>query len=173
MSNISMNKTTMEQDFAQLKGRELLSKRGVAQKTFDLGKGRRQAISYGEPVHFRNSEGWQEIDNRLVLDEKNSVYRTSANAYATELACKDSGKDIVTLRRDSVAFGIRYFGEANGATAEILENEKQEHTTEQEVRADLSEKLHSGVRYTELRPGMDVEVRIDGKGWEHNSLPRR
>ena len=170
MSKSSINKTTMEQDFAQLKGKELLSKRSVAQKTFDLGKGRRQAISYGEPVHFRNSEGWQEIDNRLVLDEKNSVYRTSANAYATELACKDSGKDIVTLRRDGVAFGIRYFGEANGATAEILENEKQEYANEQEARADLSEKLHSGVKYTELRPGMDVEVRIDGKGFKDNII---
>ncbi|MBQ3762844.1 MAG: RHS repeat protein [Clostridia bacterium] len=170
MKNISMNKTTMEQDFAQLKGRELLSKRGVAQKTFDLGKGRRQAISYGEPVHFRNNEGWQEIDNRLVLDEKNNVYRTSANAYATELACKDSGKDIVTLRRDGVAFGIRYFGEDCGATAEILESKKQSHVNEQEARADLSEKLHSGVKYTELRPGMDVEIHIDGKGLKDNII---
>ena len=96
MENI-LKDNTMNQNFAHLKGYEILTQRNVSQKVFDLGKGRRQAISYGEPVHFRNSEGWQEIDNRLLLDEKNNVYRTSANAYATELACADGGKDICLL----------------------------------------------------------------------------
>ncbi len=39
----AMAKTTMKQDFALLKGQELISLRGISQKTFDLGKGRRQA----------------------------------------------------------------------------------------------------------------------------------
>lgn len=57
--------TTMNQDFALLKGQELISLRGISQKTFDLGKGRRQAISYGEPVHFSSAGKLIDIDNRL------------------------------------------------------------------------------------------------------------
>ena len=156
--------TTMDQDFALLKGVELTVSRGVSQKTFDLGKGRRQAVSYGEPVHFVSAGKFVDIDNRLILDDKNNVLHTTANAYVTELRQKDDGKAIVTLTRDGIAFPISYLGEPNGAAAEILEPEKNAHETEQDNRVDLSETLHSGVRYTELRPGMDVAIHIDGKG---------
>ena len=61
--------TTMNQDFALLKGQELISLRGISQKTFDLGKGRRQAISYGEPVHFSSAGKLIDIDNRLIRDD--------------------------------------------------------------------------------------------------------
>ena len=61
--------TTMDQDFALLTGVELTALRGVSQKTFDLGKGRRQVISYGEPVHFLSAGKLIDIDNRLILDE--------------------------------------------------------------------------------------------------------
>jgi len=164
------SQTTMNQDFALLKGEELISLRGISQKTFDLGKGCRQAISYGEPVHFAFDGQLIEIDNQLVRDEKTNTLRTSANSYITELAQKDTGKAIVTLTRDGIAFPFSYLGKANGATAEILEQEKQEHASEQDARADLSEKLHSGVKYRELRPGMDVDIHIDGKGLKDNII---
>ena len=86
--------TTMDQDFALLTGTELTALRGISQKTFDLGKGRRQAISYGEPVHFISAGKFVDIDNRLIPDEKNNVLRTTANAYETALARKDDGKAI-------------------------------------------------------------------------------
>ena len=156
--------TTMNQDFALLKGQELISLRGISQKTFDLGKGRRQAISYGEPVHFSSAGKLIDIDNRFIRDEKSNTLRTTANAYETALAIKDDGKAIVTLSRDGVAFPLSYFGETIGAVAEILESEKHEHASEQEERADLSARLHSGAKYAELRPGMDVEIHIDGRG---------
>ena len=166
------NRTTMDQDFSLLKGSELISLRAISQKTFDLGKGRRQAISYSEPVHFFSADKLIDIDNRLVPDEKNNILRTTANAYTTELAIKDNGKAIITLRRDGAAFPLSYLGESTGSDAEILEPEKAEHATEQEARADLSATLHSGVKYTELRPGMDVEIHIDGKGIKDNIILR-
>ena len=157
-------KTTMEQDFALLKGVELISQRAACQKVFDLGKGRRQAITYSEPVHFKDGCEWKDIDNRLTYDEKAGMLRTGANAYVTELASADRGGSIVTLERDGTEFGIRYLGEPNGAAAELIEVKKQAHANEQEARADFSETLHSGVQYAELRPGMDVEIHIDGRG---------
>ena len=156
------NITTMDQDFALLKGTELTSLRSVSQKTFDLGKGRRQAISYGEPVHFLSAGKLVDIVNRLILDEKNNVLRTTATAYSTELAYKDDGKAIVTLTRDRIAFPLSYFGEAIGAVAEILKPERNDHATEQDARADLSETLHSGVKYIEHRLRVEKEIQV----WE-------
>ena len=159
-------KTTMEQDFAQLRGVEIISERTVGGKVFDLGKGRRQAITYSEPVHFKDGCEWKDIDNRLTFDEKTGTLHTGANAYATALAAVDDGKPTVSLTRDGVGFAFSYFGKANGSKAEVLLPEKTEHANEQEARADLSETLHSGVWYAELRPGMNVEVHISGKGLE-------
>ena len=159
-------KPTMEQDFALLKGVELISQRTVGGKVFDLGKGRRQAITYGEPVHFKDGCEWKDIDNRLIYDEKAGMLRTGANAYKTELAAVDDGRPVVSLIREGVEFAFSYFGKANGSKAEVLLPEKTEHANEQEARADLSETLHSGVRYAGLRPGMNIEVHISGKGLE-------
>ena len=100
------NITTMDQDFALLKGTELTSLRSVSQKTFDLGKGRRQAISYGEPVHFLSAGKLVDIDNRLTLDEKKNVLHTIANAYSTDLAYKDNGKAIFIVYDNDRTEGI-------------------------------------------------------------------
>ena len=110
-----IRKTTMEEDFSELYGEEINALRGISRKVFDLGKGRRQAISYSEPVHYVCAGKYEEIDNRLEYDEKENVLRTKANAYSTTIAKTDEGKAIVTMERDGQAFPLRYKGESRGA----------------------------------------------------------
>ena len=112
--------TTADQDFALLKGHEIISQRNVGQKVFDLGKGRRQAITYGEPVHYKDGSSWKDMDNRLTYDEKTGTLRTGANAYGTALAAVDDGRPTVCLDRDGVEFTFSYLGKANGSKAEFL-----------------------------------------------------
>lgn len=115
-------------------------------------------------MHYKDGDSWKDIDNRLCYDEKTGALHTSANAYDTALTAIDDGRPTVSLVRRDVEFAFSYCGKPAGVKAEIQKPEKGEYATEQEARADLSEKLHSGVKYTELRPGMDVEIHIDGKG---------
>ena len=54
--------------FDQSPGEEVLSLRSESTKHFKLGGGRFQAITYAEPVHYKDpaSGKWQDIDNSLV-----------------------------------------------------------------------------------------------------------
>lgn len=76
------------------------------------------------------------------------------------IACRDEGKPVITLRRDSVDFALSYYGEPAGVTAALLPMEATAYAAEPTAHARLSEKLHSGMTYRELRPGMDVEMRF-------------
>ena len=62
--------------FETLKGREIVSMRQRDVKHFDLGEGRRQAIVFASPVHYKNEKtgAWEEIDNRLSDTNGKAVY---------------------------------------------------------------------------------------------------
>ena len=156
--------------FSGLVGREITALRSECEKHYDLGKGRRQAIQYAEPVHYRNNGKWDEINNQLILDEKAGVYRTSANAYSIELAAKDDGRNTVSFVRKDVAFGWTYAGKPTGIKPSIKTGKqlhKENYTgeeTEQDKRLILCDKLYSEATYKDIRPGMDTVIFIDGRG---------
>lgn len=90
--------------------------------------------------------------------------RSASNAFAAAVACKDEGKPVITLRRDGVDFALSYYGEPAGVTGAVLPVEATANAAEPTAHARLSETLHSGMTYSELRPGMDVEIRLTGNG---------
>ena len=156
---------SVREDFtASAGGVELTSLRGANWKVFDMGHGRRQAIYYAEPVHYLSGGRFVDIDNRLTLDRSANVMRSASNAFAAAVACKDEGKPVITLRRDGVDFALSYYGEPAGVTGSMLPVEAAANAAEPTAHARLSEKLHSGMTYSELRPGMDVEIRLTGNG---------
>lgn len=142
-------------------GVEITSLRGANWKVFDMGHGHRQAVYYAEPVHYLSGGRFVDIDNRLTLDGKANVMRSTSNAFAASVACRDEGKPAITLSRDGVDFALNYYGEPAGVSGAVLPAELSAGTA---VHARLSEKLHSGMTYSELRPGMDVEIRLTGSG---------
>lgn len=156
---------SVREDFtASAGGVELTSLRGANWKVFDMGHGRRQAIYYAEPVHYLSGGRFVDIDNRLTLDRSANVMRSASNAFAAAVACKDEGKPVITLRRDGVDFALSYYGEPAGVTGSVLPVEAAANAAELTAHARLSETLHSGMTYSELRPGMDVEIRLTGNG---------
>ena len=126
--------------------------RSEANKVFNLGIDRFQAISYGEPVHYLSSGKWEDIDNRLALNEKTGYYETRANEYKVSVSSKDADDPLLCLSMKGTKFAIDYLGEPCGAEAEFLPPEKYDHATAQDRRADLSATLHSGVAYKDIRP---------------------
>lgn len=156
---------SVREDFtASAGGVELTSLRGANWKVFDMGHGRRQAIYYAEPVHYLSGGRFVDIDNRLTLDRSANVMRSASNAFAAAVTCKDEGKPVITLRRDGVDFALSYYGEPAGVTGSVLPVEAAANAAEPTAHARLSETLHSGMTYSELRPGMDVEIRLTGNG---------
>ena len=67
---------TLQEDqvrqFDALAGREIISRREECVKHFDLGAGKRQAVMFAGPVHYRTEDGaLAEIDNTLEAVQEN------------------------------------------------------------------------------------------------------
>ena len=81
--------------FDALPGREIISRREPCVKHFDLGAGRRQAVAFAAPVHYRAADGTlSDIDNTLdpVEADGRRLYRNRANALQVEFpASTDAG----------------------------------------------------------------------------------
>ena len=59
---------------------EVLSQRSEYTKVFDNGNGTFTAYSNTAPIHYKNNEEWDEIDNTLVEDS-DGYYKNKSNSF--------------------------------------------------------------------------------------------
>ncbi len=55
------------------------------------------AAVYEVPVHYRKDGGWAQIDNTLILDEAEGVYRNRASDFLAAFSKASAAKDLVEL----------------------------------------------------------------------------
>lgn len=92
--------------FAELKGAEIESLRQINIKYYDLGAGRRQAITFAEPVHFLARGGWEEIDNRLYATKSAKgvdEYKTRAGRSRSRIG---TTRERVCLNKSNICSAI-------------------------------------------------------------------
>ena len=91
----------LERMFAQAAGKEDISRRDECVKHFNLGGNRRQAITYPQPVHYRNSEGaWEEIDNTLeeeITPRGRRILRNKSNRVKMEFPQEADGGSMASI----------------------------------------------------------------------------
>ncbi len=62
-----------------------------------LEDGSTLAAVYEVPVHYRKDGRWAQIDNTLILDEAEGVYRNRASDFSASFAKESDAKDLVEL----------------------------------------------------------------------------
>jgi hypothetical protein len=87
--------------------KEEINKREESSKTFLCEDGSYIAVTYSEPVHFKNGEMWKEIDNSLILDNDNK-YKPRASGYTIELPDELSDSSNIVAKNDkySLSFSV-------------------------------------------------------------------
>ena len=157
----------------QLGGVEIVSQRDRHTKVFDLGCGRRQAVLFAEPIHFKDADGaWQEIDNELEETTVNgtAVFRNRANDAVMTF---DRTHGDAMLSRDGHTFRWKLLGaqeatpivqtgaQLRAAALNLLPRKQAaERTTAKALRGDMSEKLLSRLDFEQLRPGVSVRYTL-------------
>ena len=62
------------------------------------------AVLYPEPVHYQTDDGWEEIDNRLVLTEDagtgEEAYENAASDVKVSLSRYSDAEELVSLEWD-------------------------------------------------------------------------
>ena len=108
--------------FDSLEGREIVSRREEFVKHFDLGAGRRQAVMFPEPVHYRTADGTMtEIDNALEAAQEGgrSVYRNRANSLRAAFPARTDGGALAALTKDGRTLSWSLEGAVGNVTPQV------------------------------------------------------
>lgn len=108
--------------FGEMEGREIVSRRETHVKHYDLGAGRRQAVMFPEPVHYRSENGTMvEIDNTLEMEQESgrSVYRNRANVLRAVFPVQTDGDALVRLTQDGRTLSWTLEQAAGGVAPQI------------------------------------------------------
>jgi len=158
----------MSTAFESLTGREIVERRTANAKHFDLGQGRRQAVIFASPVHYKNAKGaWEEIDNRLVekTDAKGRRrLETKAGPFRARFFEDAEGGSLASLKSGDVEFAWSYPGASVSKPAHAKKALRRKFDSELSRRMKVTDRLHDDVTYESLFPGMSVRMTVDELG---------
>ena len=162
------------EEFAMLNGTEIVEQRGEYEKVYDLGKGRRQAIMFAAPVHYKDEAGkWQEIDNTLdtVADsDGRTILRNRGSDVRMEF---DQHRSAVRISHKGRSLSWRLFNSAD-VSADVVSGSNLRRATAartgirvnantpQEMRMNGGHKMNVEVNYANARPGLNVRYNVNG-----------
>ena len=155
--------------FENLTGREIIEKREANVKHFDLGQGRRQAVVFASPVHFRNekSGAWEEIDNRLVekTDAKGRRrFENKSGAFRARFFEDADGGSLASMKSGDTEFSWSYPGARVSKPAHTKKALRRKFDSELSRRMKVIDRLSDDVLYESLFPGMSVRLTVDDLG---------
>ena len=158
----------MSTAFETLTGREIIEERTSNAKHFDLGQGRRQAVIFASPVHYKNAKGaWEEIDNRLVekTDAKGRRrLETKAGQFRARFFEDANGESLASMKSGGTEFAWTYPGAASVKPVHVKKALRRSFDTELSRRMKVTDRLHDDVTYESLFPGMSVRLTADELG---------
>lgn len=163
---MELNNNPLEQ-FEMLEGEEIVAQRSEYGKVYDLGLGRRQAVVFAEPVHYRDANGkWQDIDNTLEAAtdaQGRAVLRNHANAVSMEFV-RETGETCLSRGGQSLRWKLR------GAQADdtvltsgsLLREARRGRAadTPQYRRGDCTERLNAQLDFVHVRPGLSLRCAV-------------
>ena len=133
------------------------------QKTFRMSDGSFKTIVYPEPIHYKNNNEWQDIDNTLVLDEAAGGYTNLANDFTVTFAKKSDSKKLVEIKTDDYKLSWGFVGSNKNKQAQ-----KKIRASSQD-NGDL-ENLSDGIRYDNIFSSVDVEYLLTSQTLKENII---
>ena len=163
--------------FDALPGREIISRREPCVKHFDLGAGRRQAVAFAAPVHYRAADGTlSDIDNTLdpVEADGRRLYRNRANALRVEFPASTDAGALVCLTQDGHTLSWQLENAAAAVPAQVQDGrqllraqllDRARHVRQQAVQAvkkatavPAGMTMASRIARQMQRPGLDARA---------------
>ena len=131
---------------------EEVKKREAGMKYFLTERNGHVAVLYPEPVHYQTDDGWEEIDNRLVLTEDagtgEEAYENAASDVKVSLSRYSDAGELVSLewdgRRISWSLVTEPEEEENGEETEPSGENAAEETSGQKENAETAAEETSG-----------------------------
>ena len=169
------------EQFDQLQGTEIKSKRTRFGKVFALGANRFQAVTYTDPVHRFNEKTreWDEVDNRFsatpCMKEAKAVWQQGVMPAVSHgdvlLECKTGAMDVACAMSGEAPFinltdaaGRHLAWGIEGAMSILPEAAEINDVPAQNIRGmreKVLDHLHGEVAYNGIFAGVDLRCKLD------------
>lgn len=152
---------------------EDVNRRGMYEKHFKLNDGSYAAVSYEEPIHYKNGKEWKEIDNTLLktLSKDGTEQYNVENGLLNICITNSSKKELVTINNDdhSLSWTIRAdikektkklpLDTNKNVTAKIIEPDHNDLSAE--AKKTLAKKSSSFLKYKNIiGDSIDIQYSI-------------
>ena len=90
---------------------EIPGYRGEFEKHYEMSDGTVKAVMYGEAIHYKNEDGWQEVDNTVTLNSSGTKYTAGSGTFMAEFGSANRiylGSSYLEWSAGSVDDGQRY-----------------------------------------------------------------
>ena len=152
-------------------------------KHFRLPDGTYKAVTYSTPIHRKDPNGkWQEMDNTLALDEKNTALRYATPEGRVRFAEKYSPTaPLLSLQENGYGISLSLLQSPEGPgkletesfsslAPTVLNTERRQETVFSTWEEALRQEHSSKIRYQNVQGGTDLEYILKGNDIKENII---
>lgn len=146
---------------------EVLEEREQYVKHFRLDDGTFMAVSYQQPVHFKDEKGnWLDYDNSLIDDSVSNEYTNTQSDIKINYSKKSKDNNMIKVKSDdfSVSWG---YADTNNVTARIVTDDEKLYDNEQYTTL---KNLTSEIIYENAYNNVDIQYITSSVGVKENII---
>lgn len=157
---------------------ELVEKRTETEKYFLMSDGTFQIAQYEQPIHYKDGDGYTEINNELVeaTDEQgDAVFKNTDSDLHVMFAGKADSRKLVTVSYGGheISWGFVLEGRGGkGKRRQFSKHEKDSRMSRENGISMENTRLAAAGSYMDLYPGVDVEYELISKQLKENIILR-
>ena len=157
--------------------REIEESREESVKRFLMSDGTFLAAQYASPVHYQDNGQWKDIDNTLSEaaaddSEDEDGYQSVDNPFQVKFAKKYDAKKLVKIKQGDYQLSWSFAGAKAGKLKNPAAANKAAEKEDGNDPTVLS-KLTSGVTYTDILAGVDLEYILSSTTLKENIVVKK
>ena len=159
--------------------REVTALRDESVKHFDMGDGTYQAVTYGYPVHRKNTRGeWQDIDNTLTVQTSKDIGKYSTSDSRVKFASQYTpSTSLMTFSENGYTIEMSLITQSKGAVSTAKVNNSIADTAlpntnsiSRDISKTINSNLKSSIKYDNIVPNVDLEYVLHSNNIKENII---
>ena len=147
--------------------KEVESLREETVKHFLMSDGSFLLVQYGQPVHYRTDERWEDFDNSLSISDID--YQNKKSDFKVKFAKKARDNKLVKIQNNKYEISWSYVPTKdniiNGSSKGIVVDYSEKTNVEDKL---MPKKLTSGINYVDIEHGIDLQYILSSNSLKEN-----
>ena len=155
---------------------EIKEERDKFTKVFKNEDGTKTAIVSATPIHYETSDGWEDIDNTLIEEEKvtGNTYKNKNNDFTVTIPKELSSNKELQIEKDN--YNISFALEGRDVFSDVKKikgNKKKKKSKSPNIQNDINTEFldkTSGIAFENVGENTSVEYEVTSTGLKENII---